>query len=134
MNFIIPIAAPAGRAHASKAAGPAPVSPGAPEAPAAAWQAAVIRLARSTERLSDQIAVLTRTPGVSPTVIRDLIGQLVDWLDEIEGEPDLEDGGDAEPSLGSHEVESAGAVIYQPSWCRVGGVDCEEACDDEGVR
>ena len=58
---------------------------------------------------------------------------LIDYLDGIDQDPDLEDTGDAEPSLGSHEVEPAGAVVYLPSWGRVAGYDVEEQCDDEGV-
>lgn len=139
MNFIIPIAAPAGRAHASKGAGPAPVSPGAPEAPAAAWQAAVIRLANTGERVCNLLGwVLEHNQDNDPASVyaenvRELVEALVDYLDGIDPDPDLEDGGDEEPCLGSHELEPAGAMSYLPSWARVAGYDVEEQCDDEGI-
>ncbi|PPQ20526.1 hypothetical protein CV770_03890 [Bradyrhizobium sp. AC87j1] len=43
------------------------------------------------------------------------------------------DESDDEPSLGSHEITSAGAVSYWPSWHPEVGVDVEEQCDDEGA-
>jgi hypothetical protein len=50
-----------------------------------------------------------------------LIDFLIDYLDTLDSDPDLEDGGDAEPWLG---WLASGAI---------GGVsDCEEQCDDEG--
>lgn len=103
------------------------------EPPPAAWQQAVIRLANSTERLSAQIAQLIGTPVVTPPEVRDLVERLIGWLDQVDGDPDPEDGADDEPSLGSHEIEPAGAVSYMLSWARVAGLDVEEQCDDERI-
>lgn len=41
-------------------------------------------------------------------------------LDEIDGDPDLEDGGDAEPSLGAPEGQGSQVV-----WLRGGDRDLE---------
>jgi len=42
-------------------------------------------------------------------------------LDQLDGDADLEDGGDAEPSLGCPEGRE-----YQVVWC----VDCDDDRDD----
>ena len=60
--------------------------------------------------------------------------RLIDLLDQIDGDPDLEDGGDSEPSLGSL------AQIHQGNWSAsawgsdIGATDdLEEQCDDDGI-
>lgn len=50
----------------------------------------------------------------------DAVDHLVAALDEMDEDPDLEDGGDAEPSLGAPE-----AVVSQIVWLRGGGGDLE---------
>ena len=51
----------------------------------------------------------------------DTVDHLVAALDIIDGDPDLEDGGDAEPSLGAPEGQSAQIV-----WLRGGDRDLED--------
>ncbi len=55
--------------------------------------------------------------------------------DEGDGDCDLEDGADDEPSLGSHEIREAGAVSYLHHYVSDGGdmlADCElDDCDRE---
>ncbi|SEH88612.1 hypothetical protein SAMN02799636_04283 [Methylobacterium sp. 275MFSha3.1] len=50
----------------------------------------------------------------------DAVDHLVAALDEIDGDPDLEDGGDAEPSLGAPEGQASQVV-----WLRGGDRDLE---------
>lgn len=50
----------------------------------------------------------------------DVVDHLVAALDIIDGDPDFEDGGDAEPSLGAPEGHSSQIV-----WLRGGGSDRE---------
>ena len=52
----------------------------------------------------------------------DAVDQLVLALDEIDGDPDLEDGGDAEPSLGAPEGH-----VSQVVWLWGGNRDLEKA-------
>jgi hypothetical protein len=92
----------------------------------------VVRLANSTERLTAQLSQLMGAPIITLVECRELVERLVDWLDQVDGDTDLEDGGDAEPSLGSHEITPAGAVCYLPSELRC-EFDLEEQCEDEGV-
>ena len=47
---------------------------------------------------------------------------LVAALDEMDEDPDLEDGGDAEPSLGAPDNHQASQVV----WLRGGDRDLEE--------
>ena len=51
----------------------------------------------------------------------DAVDHLVAALDEMEEDPDLEDGGDAEPSLGAPENHHASQVV----WLRGGDRDLE---------
>lgn len=53
----------------------------------------------------------------------DAVDHLVAALDEIDGDPDLEDGGDAEPSLGAPENHHGAQVV----WLRGGDRDLEGA-------
>lgn len=101
-----------------------------------AWQHAVIRLANSNERLISLLSELMDRPITSPPTLaeyEELIENLIKWMDQAAGDPDVEDGADDEPSLGSHEITPAGAICYLPSWTRVAGFDVEEQSDDEGV-
>ncbi|MFB0487784.1 hypothetical protein ABIE45_000370 [Methylobacterium sp. OAE515] len=50
----------------------------------------------------------------------DAVDHLVAALDEIDGDPDLEDGADAEPSLGAPECHTSQIV-----WLRGGDNDLE---------
>lgn len=51
----------------------------------------------------------------------DAVDHLVAALDEMEEDPDLEDGGDAEPGLGAPENHHASQVV----WLRGGDRDLE---------
>ena len=51
----------------------------------------------------------------------DVVDHLVAALDIIDGDPDLEDGGDTEPSLGAPECHASQVV-----WLRGGDRDLEE--------
>ena len=62
---------------------------------------------------------------------RVLVDMLIEYLDGIDPDPDVEDGADDEPSLGSHEITLAGG--YLPSQTNGTGVEVEEQCEDEGV-
>ena len=53
----------------------------------------------------------------------DVVDHLVAALDIIDEDPDLEDGGDAEPSLGAPENDHGSQVV----WLRGGDRDLEEA-------
>lgn len=63
----------------------------------------------------------TRIEGALALAL-DAVDHLVAALDEIEGDPDLEDGGDAEPSLGAPEGHASQVV-----WLRGGDRDLEDA-------
>lgn len=65
-----------------------------------------------------------------------IIDRLICALDEIDGDPDLEDDGNAEPSLAFQEARAWDCqdriIRYSPN----GGVewtDLEVACEDEGA-
>ena len=68
--------------------------------------------------------------------IEDMIERLLAMLDEIDGDPDLEDGaddedgGDLEPSLGSLSPAKHG--IDQRNWSHGSTDDREHADEDEG--
>jgi hypothetical protein len=61
----------------------------------------------------------TRIEGALALAL-DAVDQLVAALDEMEGDPDLEDGGDAEPSLGAPEAQGSQII-----WLRGGDRDLE---------
>lgn len=63
--------------------------------------------------------------------LTDLIDRLIGMLDDIDGEPDLEDGGDVEPSLASPEL---GPRDSQGRWTAGNDDDLEEVCEDEGAE
>ncbi|UEM13670.1 hypothetical protein J4G43_004940 [Bradyrhizobium barranii subsp. barranii] len=109
-------------------------------APEPAWQRAVIRLANVGERVCERLGwVLEHNQDNDPNSeyaenCRELVEMLIEYLDGIEVDPDLEDGGCAGPSLRSHEIEPAGPVVlHLPSRDRVAGYDVEEQSEDEGV-
>ena len=81
------------------------------------------RFARHSIRAAQ---ALSRIDGLRAT----MIGQ----LDLIDGDADLEDGGDAEPSLSfGHGLDQDTAIRSEP----IGGarfLDLEEACEDEGAE
>jgi len=58
-----------------------------------------------------------------------LIDRLITMLDEIDGEPDLEDGAEGEPSLSARELAPRES---QDRWIAGNDDDREEACEDEG--
>lgn len=63
-----------------------------------------------------------------------LIDRLIVTLDELDGDPDIEDGGDDEPSLSfTGYVNQDVAIRAEPT----GGLewlDLEDACEDEGAE
>lgn len=63
----------------------------------------------------------TRIEGALALAL-DAVDHLVAALDEIDGDPDLEEGGDAEPSLGAPENHASQVV-----WLRGGDRDLEGA-------
>lgn len=63
----------------------------------------------------------TRIEGALALAL-DAVDHLVAALDEIDGDPDLEEGGDAEPSLGAPEGHSSQII-----WLRGGARDLEDA-------
>ncbi|MHC2108352.1 hypothetical protein [Methylobacterium sp. CM6246] len=63
----------------------------------------------------------TRIEGALALAL-DAVDHLVAALDEVDGDPDLEDGGDAEPSLGAPEGHASQIV-----WLWGGDRDLEEA-------
>lgn len=63
----------------------------------------------------------TRIEGALALAL-DAVDHLVAALDEIDADPDLEDGGDAEPSLGAPEGHSSQII-----WLRGGDSDLEDA-------
>lgn len=86
-------------------------------------------------------AVLLEHPAASRHALRvkltALIDRLIDALDAIDGDPDLEPDGSAEPSLAFQEArpwDSQDAIIRTspiggPEW-----TDLEDACEDEGAE
>ncbi|WP_345822400.1 hypothetical protein ABC766_12880 [Methylobacterium fujisawaense] len=63
----------------------------------------------------------TRIQGALALAL-DAVDHLVAALDEIDGDPDLEDGADAEPSLGAPEGHSSQII-----WLRGNDRDLEDA-------
>ncbi|WP_020091270.1 hypothetical protein [Methylobacterium sp. 285MFTsu5.1] len=63
----------------------------------------------------------TRIEGALALAL-DCVENLVAVLDEMDGDPDLEDGADAEPSLGAPEGHESQVV-----WLRGGARDLEDA-------
>lgn len=66
-----------------------------------------------------------------------LIDRLVAALDEIDGDPDFEDGGDDEPSLAFQEARSWESQDCVIRLSPIGGghfTDLEEVCEDEGAE
>ncbi|GEO99516.1 hypothetical protein [Methylobacterium haplocladii] len=61
----------------------------------------------------------TRIEGALALAL-DAVDQLVAALDDIDGDPDREDGGDAEPSLAA--LENQGSQVF---WMRGGDRDLE---------
>lgn len=65
-----------------------------------------------------------------------LIERLVNALDAIDGDVDLEDTADDEPSLGFQEARAGDCQDNVIRWSPTGGpewTDLEEACEDEGA-
>lgn len=62
-----------------------------------------------------------------------LINRLIAMLDDIDGDPDLEDTGDDEPSL-SAAVPVEAWQGSQDAWLQGPDDDREEACEDEGAE
>lgn len=60
-----------------------------------------------------------------------LIDRLITMLDDMDGEPDLEDGGDDEPSLAAPDHGSSGSQVR---WSAGTDDDREGACEDEGAE
>ena len=85
-------------------------------------------------------AVLIPHPAVSRHAFRAQVCRLVDrlitMLDEIDGDADLEDGGDDEPGLAHPEVSPWSSQVVSAAWLPLGSpgwTDLEEACEDEGA-
>lgn len=62
-----------------------------------------------------------------------LIDRLITALDEIDGDPDLEEGGDDEPTL-SAAIPQTTWEGSQDAWVQGPDDDREEACEDEGAE
>lgn len=62
----------------------------------------------------------------------DLVERLIAVMDEIGGDPDLEDGGDDEPSLGASIPQLTWAGT-QDGWAQGCDDDREDQCEDEGA-
>jgi len=60
--------------------------------------------------------------------------RLIDLLDQIDGDPDMEDGGDPEPSLGW--TSGIDQRLLNVGWGSDLGVtdDLEQVCEDEGAQ
>ena len=61
-----------------------------------------------------------------------LIENLIGVLDDLGGDPDLEDGGDDEPSL-SASIPTLSWEGSQDRWLQGEEDDREEVCEDEGA-
>lgn len=61
-----------------------------------------------------------------------LVERLIDVLDDLGGDPDLEDGGDDEPSL-SAAIPGPSWVSSQDAWIQGPDDDREDQCEDEGA-
>ena len=64
--------------------------------------------------------------------LADRIERYLAILDRLDGDPDLEDGADAEPSLGSLGSTAASRGSGHTLWLR-GGTDDREDGDDTGI-
>ncbi len=92
---------------------PAPLPDPEPMAALAAavhprWQDAVLKLAEASQTLSDKLSVITGPAvesGLLPKTARDLVTQLIDFLDSLDADPDLEPTLGSEPVPGSDECE-----------------------------
>lgn len=62
-----------------------------------------------------------------------LIDRLITALDEIDGDPDLEEGGDDEPTL-SAAIPQTTWEGSQDAWVQGSDDEREEACEDEGAE
>lgn len=60
------------------------------------------------------------------------VERLIALMDEMDGDPDLEDGADDEHSLGSLRASCVMTGADQRGWAGGLGGDLEEACEDEG--
>ncbi|MBR0685300.1 hypothetical protein JQ594_05195 [Bradyrhizobium manausense] len=117
-----------------------------------AWHQAIIRLANSTERVAFRLEAFMGTPidGGMARHARELIKDLIDFLDQLEADPDLEPSfgsvayghgpaadeceppEDDEPSLGSFDRMTNQDKAWRQigSWCA--GSDLEQDdCDRE---
>ncbi len=73
-------------------------------------------------------------PEQSPALrvkLEEAVERLIAALDALDGDADLEDTGDAEPSLGS--LEHLGRYA-QDHWATGATDDREEVCEDEGAQ
>ncbi|QOZ52881.1 hypothetical protein [Bradyrhizobium sp. CCBAU 53338] len=111
-----------------------------------AWHQAIIRLANASERVAFRLEAFMGTPidGGMARHARELVKDLIDFLDQLEADPDLEPSaggsctdeceeiGDTEPSLGSLD-----RAINQEQWSKghswgPGDADLElDRSDDE---
>ncbi len=84
--------------------------------------ARLVRLADSVARLHDRLDVMMAATGSAlRPALEAMVDSLIEALDGLDGDPDIEDDADAEPSL-------CGLAVSHPSY---GGDDRE---DDEGER
>jgi hypothetical protein len=71
---------------------------------------------------------------LTPPQARSLVEHLIAWLDLVDGDADLEEGSDAEPSLGALEGhDDQVGIAWDATWLGHGSHDREEECHDEGV-
>ncbi|WP_374322172.1 hypothetical protein [Brevundimonas sp.] len=95
--------------------------------------------ANSTPAPVAHLALVAEQPALTRQRLRirlcNLIDRLMTALDEIDGDPDFEDGSDDEPSLGFQEArewDSQDIIIRCSPTGGVEWLDLEEACEDEG--
>lgn len=66
-----------------------------------------------------------------------LVDRLIAVLDDIDGDPDIEDQGDDEPSLAHPETAPRESQSAVAAWLPIGGVqltDLEDECEGEGSQ
>ncbi len=97
------------------------------------------RLEAALERLSlhhDRLARHVRRAKAAMDRIERLRQSAIGALDVIDGDADLEPGGDEEPSLGFTEARACDDQDALIQLSPIGGVewlDLEDACEDEGI-
>jgi hypothetical protein len=108
-----------------------------------AWHQAIIRLANATERVAVRLECWMATPGGDDNFVRaarDLAEVLIDFLDAVDGDPDLEpslgtgmNGGDDREAEDEHDEPSLGWTDREAMRGRYSGLTDRELdrSDDE---